>query len=226
MDIDTFAKTRCLMFLLSQENSIANQFLAELRDKNIQKDRFKFRKNLERLGELLAYEISKKLTFLPAQVPTPLGVADTNLLSQSPVLVCVMRAGLPFYQGFLHLFDSAESAFIGAFRGKANEAHDFEIEMHYTAVPDLNHKPLIIIDPMLATGKSMVSAYQALLQYGTPSVTHIAAVIGSKAGVEYVRSALPNAQLWLADLDTELNYKYYIVPGLGDAGDLAFGAKI
>ena len=214
------------MFVLTQQNSVANHFLAELRDKNQQKDRFKFRKNLERLGELLAYEISKTFIFAPTQVHTPLGIAETNFMVQNPVLACVMRAGLPFYQGFLHIFDHAESAFIGAFRGKANEMHDFEIEMHYTAIPDLNHKPLIIIDPMLATGKSIVSTYHALLKYGIPSVTHIAATIGSKAGVEYVTSELPHAQLWLANVDEELNYKYYIIPGLGDAGDLAFGEKL
>lgn len=215
------------MFILTNQNSIANHFLAELRDKNIQKDRSKFRQNLERLGEVLAYEMSKSLIFNSTEVNTPLGTAKTSLLAQSPVLVCVMRAGLPFYQGFLHIFDQSESAFIGAFRSKPNSdsEHEFEIEMHYVALPDLNNKPLIIIDPMLATGKSIVSTYHALHQYGTPSSVHIAAVIGSKDGINHVITELPNVQLWIGDIDEELNYKYYIVPGLGDAGDLAFGEK-
>lgn len=213
------------MFLLTHQNSIANHFLAELRDKSIQQDRPKFRRNLERLGELLAYELSKTLTFNPAEVITPLGTAKTHLVAQPPVLVCVMRAGLPFYQGFLNIFDQSESAFIGAFRGKPNQAHEFEIEMHYVALPELDGKPLVIIDPMLATGKSIVSTYHALLKYGTPSSVHIAAVIGSRDGINHVINELPDAKLWIGDIDEELNYKYYIVPGLGDAGDLAFGAK-
>ena len=213
------------MFVLTHQSSIANHFLAELRDKNIQKDRQKFRRNLERLGEILAYELSKTLDFSPLEVATPLGTASTHLITQFPTLVCVMRAGLPFYQGFLNIFDQSESAFIGAFRSKPNQDHDFDIEMHYVALPDLNAKPLIIIDPMLATGKSIVSTYQSLLKYGTPSAVHIAAVIGSKDGIRYITSELPNINLWIGDVDEELNHKYYIVPGLGDAGDLAFGVK-
>lgn len=214
------------MFILAQQNTIANHFLAELRDKEIQKDRPRFRQNLERLGEILAYELSKKLAFQPAKVHTPLGISPTNLLSKQPVLVCVMRAGLPFYQGFQTIFAQAESAFIGAFRGKPNADHEFEIEMHYAATPDLDGKPLIIIDPMLATGKSIVSSYDTLLRYGTPSQVHIAAVIASRAGVNHLLSAIPDASLWIGDIDEELNHKFYIVPGLGDAGDLAFGEKI
>jgi uracil phosphoribosyltransferase len=214
------------MFVLTHQNSVANHFLAELRDKNIQKDRSKFRHNLERLGEILAYELSKNLSFHSEKVVTPLGTAHTQLLVELPVLVCVMRAGLPFYQGFLTIFDQSESAFIGAFRGKPKPNHDFEIEMHYIALPDLTAKPLIIIDPMLATGKSVVSTYHALLQYGTPESVHIAAVIGSRDGIHHISKELPHANLWLGDVDEELNHKYYIIPGLGDAGDLAFGTKL
>ncbi len=214
------------MFVLTQQQTIANHFLAALRDQVVQQDRVKFRRNLERLGEVLAYEISKSLVFQPSKIHTPLGVAETDLLSQQPVLVCIMRAGLPFYQGFLSIFDEAESAFIGAFRGKPNAEHEFEIEMHYAAFPAIQGKPLILIDPMLATGKSVVSSYQALLNYGTPSELHVAAVIASRDGVNYLASMIPDAKLWIGDVDEELNHKFYIVPGLGDAGDLAFGEKI
>lgn len=214
------------MFVLTQQNTIANHFLAELRNKEVQQDRPRFRHNLERLGEILAYEVSKNLDFEPTKINTPLGVATTNLLSTQPVLVCVMRAGLPFYQGFQTIFSEAESAFIGAFRGKANAEHEFEIEMHYAAVPDLAGKPLIIIDPMLATGKSIVSSYQMLLKYGTPSHVHIVAAIASRTGINYIQSSISNSQLWIGAIDEELNHKFYIVPGLGDAGDLAFGEKM
>ncbi len=214
------------MFVLTQQNTIANHFLADLRNREVQGDRLMFRHNLERLGEILAYEISKELDFMPAKISTPLGIAKTNLLHKQPVLVCVMRAGLPFYQGFQTIFSQAESAFIGAFRGEPNADHEFEIEMHYAAIPDLTGKPLIIIDPMLATGKSIVSSYHTLLKYGTPSQVHIAAVIASRAGINHLESSLNDIQLWVGDIDEELNHKFYIVPGLGDAGDLAFGEKI
>lgn len=214
------------MFILTEQNTIANHFLAELRNKIVQKDRSRFRNNLERLGEILAYELSKTLDFQPAKINTPLGTATTNLLIKQPTLVCVMRAGLPFYQGFQTVFSEAESAFIGAFRGEPNANHEFEIEMHYAAVPNLDGKPLIIIDPMLATGKSIVSSYHSLLKYGTPSQVHIAAVIASRTGVNYLESSIPDASLWIGDIDEELNHKFYIVPGLGDAGDLAFGEKL
>ncbi|MCU0390474.1 MAG: uracil phosphoribosyltransferase [Thermoflexibacter sp.] len=214
------------MFVLTNQNSIANQFLAELRDKEIQKDRARFRRNLERIGEILAYEISKSLSYTSTNIQTPLGLAPTHLPNQDPVLVCIMRAGLPFYQGFLNIFDKSESAFIGAFRGKPHADHQFDIEMHYAAMPDLTDKPLIIIDPMLATGKSVVSSLNTLLKNHKPATIHIASVIGSREGVNYLQSQIPNAHLWIGAIDAELNYKYYIIPGLGDAGDLAFGEKI
>jgi uracil phosphoribosyltransferase len=213
------------MFVFTENNSLANQFLAELRDITIQKDSLRFRRNLERLGELMAYEISKTLTYAPAQVSTPLGVAQTQLIVQAPVLATILRAGLPMYQGFLNLFDKAESAFIGAYRGSYEPDESFDIVQGYTVTPDLNKKVLIIIDPMLATGKSIVSVYNSLLFHGKPAQIHIACVIASQKGIAYVQDHLPNCQIWAGAVDTELNHKSYIVPGLGDAGDLAFGNK-
>lgn len=214
------------MFVLSQQPSIANHFIAELRDVEIQKDSMRFRRNMERLGELLAYEISKTLAYKPAAVDTPLGKCTTSLLAIHPVLATVLRAGLPMYQGFMHYFDKAESAFIGAYRGPHKADYTFEIELGYIVTPKLTDKTLILIDPMLATGKSIVKAYQALLQYGSPAQVHIVSAIASSAGVTYVQKQLPGCNLWLGAIDEHLNNKAYIVPGLGDAGDLSFGEKI
>ena len=214
------------MFVLSQQPSIANHFIAELRDVQIQKDSMRFRRNMERLGELLAYEISKNLMYESVAIETPLGKCATNLLTSQPVLATVLRAGLPLYQGFMHYFDGAESAFIGAYRSPHKADYTFDIELSYIAAPTLEGKTLILIDPMLATGKSVVRAFQALLQFGSPAHMHVASAIASTAGVEYVQKQLPTCQLWLGDIDKDLNDKYYIVPGLGDAGDLAFGEKI
>ncbi|MCS6968519.1 MAG: uracil phosphoribosyltransferase [Cytophagales bacterium] len=214
------------MFILAQQNSLAHHFIAELRDIRIQKDSMRFRRNLERVGEILAYEISKTMSYRWCTVETPLGVAHMKELECQPVLAPVLRAGLPFYQGFLNFFDRASSAFIGAFRGPHAEDFTFEIQMHYLAAPDLKGKELILIDPMLATGKSIVAAMQSLESCGKPSQTHVAAVIASRKGIEYVQQRLPDCRIWIGDLDEELNAQYYIVPGLGDAGDLAFGTKI
>jgi uracil phosphoribosyltransferase len=214
------------MFILHQIPSVANHFLADLRDVHVQKDSMRFRKNLERIGEILAYEISKEAEFVNRSIVTPLATAETKLMKEQPVLVCILRAGLPFYQGFLNFFDEAENAFIGAYRGKADDKHDFEIEMHYATSPKIEGKTVILIDPMLATGKSLVKTYQALLKVGKPAHLHVACVIGSQAGVDYIKKELPPHQLWLGALDKDLNEKFYIVPGLGDAGDLAFGAKL
>jgi uracil phosphoribosyltransferase len=213
------------MFVFTENNSLANQFLAELRDVNIQKDSLRFRRNLERLGELMAYEISKTLAYNPAQITTPLGIAETHLITQPPVLATILRAGLPMYQGFLNLFDKAESAFIGAYRGAYEPDESFDIVQGYTVTPDLNNKVLIIIDPMLATGKSIVSVYNSLLFHGKPAQTYIACVIASQKGINYIETHIPNCKIWAGAVDTELNHKSYIVPGLGDAGDLAFGSK-
>jgi uracil phosphoribosyltransferase len=214
------------MFVLHHSPSVANQFLADMRDVHIQKDSMRFRKNLERVGEILAYEISKKMEYVHRTVHTPLGYAETKMLKEQPVLVCVLRAGLPFYQGFLNFFDEAENSFIGAYRSKPTTTHDFDIELHYLTSPNIEGKTVIIIDPMLATGRSFVKTYQALLQHGKPEKLHIAAVIASEQGLKYIQENLPPHELWVGDVDKDLNEKYYIIPGLGDAGDLAFGSKL
>ncbi|MBC7568423.1 MAG: uracil phosphoribosyltransferase [Spirosoma sp.] len=215
------------MFVFAHQPSIANQYLAELRDVAIQQDRMRFRRNLERLGELMAYEISKTLSYQNAAVQTPLGVATAQVLRKQPVLATIMRAGLPLHQGFLNYFDRAENAFAGAYRGYApGQEETFEIEMDYISSPDLSEKVLILSDPMLATGRSLEKVYHALLRYGIPAQTHIAAAIASPEGVRHVQRQLPQCHLWIGAIDDHLNELSYIVPGLGDAGDLAFGEKI
>ncbi len=215
------------MFIFAHQPSIANQYLAEIRDVTIQQDRMRFRRNLERLGELMAYEISKTLLYQNTTVQTPLGAAAAQVLRKQPVLATVMRAGLPLHQGFLNYFDRAENAFAGAYRGYApGQEEAFEIEMDYISSPDLSGKILILSDPMLATGRSLEKVYHALLRYGTPAQTHIAAAIASPEGVRHVQRQLPQCHLWLGAIDDHLNELSYIVPGLGDAGDLAFGEKL
>ena len=214
------------MFILTQQPSVANHFLAELRDVDVQQDRMKFRRNLERMGELLAYEISKSLPYRQAQVTTPLGTAQTRLLRQAPVLATILRASLPFHQGFLNIFDQADNAFIGAYRGHHIGEEDFKVEMDYITAPDLQDRTLILMDPMLATGRSIEKVYHALLRYGIPAQTHIAAVIASPEGVKYLQSRMPECRLWIGAIDEKLDPHYYIVPGLGDAGDLSFGSKV
>lgn len=213
------------MFILSDQPSIANQFLAELRDVHIQQDRLRFRKNLERLGELLAYEVSKTLSYQSRQVQTPLESTQVELPSDQVVLVAVLRAALPFYQGFLNIFDQAESGFIGAFRQEDGEK--IAVNLGYHASPNLDDKVLVLVDPMLATGTSCVTALQTLLQHGTPKAIHIVAVFAAPEGVKHLTSHLNvSYRLWLGALDEKLNSNSYIVPGLGDAGDLAFGEKL
>lgn len=214
------------MFILTENNSLANYFLCELRDEQIQKDSMRFRRNLERLGEVFAYEISKTLSFKMQEVSTQLGIKKTYQLSQEVVLVTILRAGLPLHQGLLNYFDKAENAFIGAYRGKHDEKEVFEIKMDYITSPDINGKLLIISDPMMATGKSIEKAYHAMLRYGVPTKTHIVSAIASQRGVRFIQARLPQCRLWVGDIDDELNSKSFIVPGLGDAGDLAFGGKI
>ncbi len=213
------------VFQLTAQASVANHFLAEMRHQKIQQDSLRFRRNLERLGEVLAYELSKTLLYKNATVSTPLGLAHTQLLIQQPVLAAILRAGLPLYQGFLNFFDQAESAFIGAYRGEARSDHSFDIEVHYATTPRLDDKVLILIDPMLATGKSLHLVYKRLLHFGQPRELHIVSAIASRAGVAYLEEQIPEASLWVGDIDEELNVKSYIIPGLGDAGDLAFGVK-
>jgi uracil phosphoribosyltransferase len=211
--------------ILNQQTSLINQFIAEIRDVNIQNDRMRFRKNLERIGEMMACEIAKHLEWKESNVTTPLGNAKVPVLASQPVLATILRAGLPVHQGLLNYFDKAENAFISAYR-KHSDNGTFDIHIEYLSSPTLNNKTIILSDPMLASGASMVLGYQALLKKGNPKHVHIVSVLGSAEGVEYVKNNLPaNTTLWLAAVDPELNSHKYIVPGLGDAGDLAFGEK-
>ncbi|MCX6294822.1 MAG: uracil phosphoribosyltransferase [Bacteroidetes bacterium] len=212
--------------VLGANNSIFNQFIAEIRDENIQKDSLRFRKNIERIGEIIAYEISKKLVYVDVEVNTPLGIANVSVPKEQPVVATILRAGLPLHQGVTNYFDKAENAFISAYR-RHHKDGSFDIHVEYLASPDLNGKTLILCDPMLASGASMVMSYQALLKRGMPAHTHIVSVIASSEGIEYVKKHLPESvTLWVGAVDEELTAQSYIVPGLGDAGDLAFGVKI
>ena len=209
----------------SQSNSIINQFVAELRNVEIQTDRLRFRRNLERIGELMAYEISKELDYELYEVETPLGMASVDLPSEMPILGTIMRAGLPMHQGFLNIFDNSENAFVSAYR-KHHKDGTFEINVEYVSCPSLENRVLIIVDPMLASGASMVATIEHLQEFGIPKQIHIAAAIAATDGVNYVRRLLPEAKIWAGAIDEELTAKSYIVPGLGDAGDLAFGEKL
>ncbi|MEM9884427.1 MAG: uracil phosphoribosyltransferase [Bacteroidota bacterium] len=214
-----------MTFILDQNVSVAHHFIAQLRDKDIQQDRLRFRRNMERLGELLAYEISKTLIYEDEEVETVLGIAPTKKLKYPIVLGTILRAGLPFHQGMLNYFDDAENAFISAYR-KHHKNGTFVIELEYVSCPNLEDKILILADPMLATGASMVLTAQALKRFGTPKELHIVTAIAAEAGLSHVRKELPYAKCWLGSLDAELTAKSYIVPGLGDAGDLSFGEKV
>jgi uracil phosphoribosyltransferase len=213
-----------MIFDLSKTNSIANTFIAEMRDETIQKDSMRFRKNLERLVEFFAYEISKKLTYTEVETQTPLGIAKSTILKEQPVLATILRAGLPMQQGLLNVFDKANCAFITAYR-KTKKSGDFIIQMEHISAPDLEGKTVILADPMLATGLSMVLCAKELLNRYKIEKLHIVAAIASTEGVKHVRANLPKADLWLGAIDEEMTSKSYIVPGLGDAGDLAFGVK-
>jgi uracil phosphoribosyltransferase len=212
--------------LSERENSILNQFISELRNKEVQTDSMRFRRNLERIGEIFAYEISKTLSYEENKIKTPLGESNMQLSVNKLIIASVMRAGLPLHQGFLNYFDNAENAFISAFR-KYHKDGSFDIQFGYLASPKIDDKILILSDPMLASGASMVLAYNSLLEKGTPKHTHIVSIIASKEGVEYLRKNTDSKKitLWLGAVDDELTAKAYIVPGLGDAGDLAYGAK-
>lgn len=213
--------------ILSESNSIFNQYIAEIRDEIIQKDPLRFRRNLERLGELFAYEISKTLEYKVRDVKTPLGIAKVPTLKSQPVLATILRAGLPLQQGLLNIFDQAENAFISAYR-KYDEDGEFHIEFEYLATPSLDEKVVVISDPMLASGASMEVGYHALLEKGSPDHVHLVSIISSRKGLEYVMEKITaeNVTLWIGAVDEEMTVKSYIVPGLGDAGDLAFGPKI
>jgi len=211
---------------IGNSQSILNQFIAEIRDVSIQKDRMHFRRNIERIGEVLGYELSKKLSYSKKEITTPLGVKSIFIPTNPIVLCSILRAGLPLHNGLLNYFDTAENAFISAYRKHIDETN-FEIKVEYFASPSLNNKTLLLADPMLATGGSLISTYNAILKNGTPNEIHIVAVIASKQGIEYIEKYLPQtAHLWVATIDDTLNNKGYIIPGLGDAGDLAFGKKL
>jgi|TARA_B110000971_G_scaffold3197_1_gene3270 uracil phosphoribosyltransferase len=213
------------VYNFSDYSSVYNKFLSELRDVNIQKDSMRFRKNLERIGEISAYEISKKLDKKNQITTTPLGVSGTYVPLNNLVLATILRAGLPLHNGLLKYFDSAENCFISAYR-KHTSKDDFEVEIQYMASPNLNDKVVLLSDPMLASGKSMVLAYKALLENGTPKKIHVVSVIGSQQGVDFISKNMPdNTTLWIGAIDPKMTSQSYIVPGLGDAGDLAFGIK-
>jgi uracil phosphoribosyltransferase len=216
-----------MIHVLGKQNSLLNQYIAEIRDAEIQKDSLRFRKNMERLGEIFAYEISKHLEWEDKEVITPLGDAQCKVLKHQPVIGTILRAGLPMHQGILNFFDKAENAFISAYR-KPHKNGSFTIQVEYASCPQLDDKVLILSDPMLATGGSMVLTYKELLAKGKPSHIHIVSILASAEGVEYVKMHMPSGgyTLWLGAIDDELTAKAYIVPGLGDAGDLAFGNKL
>lgn len=211
---------------LGATNSILNQFVAELRDVTIQTDSLRFRRNIERIGEILSYEISKQISYENKNVQTPLGRASLMVPSSQVVISTILRAGLPFHQGFLNYFDHAENAFVSAYR-KYKDRLNFDIHIEYIASPRLNGKTLIITDPMLATGSSMELAFQALLTKGEPDHIHVASIIASKQAIHYIKEKMPaeKTTVWVAAIDDQLDEHSYIVPGLGDAGDLAFGIK-
>lgn len=212
---------------LSANNSIFSEFLSEIRDVTIQKDSMRFRRNLERMGELMAYEISKTLEFETTETHTPLGIAKTDKLKSQPVIATILRAGLPLHIGLLNMFDKAENAFIGAYR-KHKKDNSFSIALEYLASPDLTGKTLILCDPMLASGASVLLTYNSLINHSKPAHTHIVTAIASQQGVTHLKKNLnPNeCTIWCGDIDEELTAQSYIVPGLGDAGDLAFGIKM
>lgn len=213
-----------MIYDLSKHKSIARTFIAELRDEQIQKDAMRFRKNLERLGAFFAYEISKTLKYKEIETQTPLGIATGSVLEQQPVLATILRAGLPMHQGLLSVFDQAESAFITAYR-KTKKNGDFVIQMEHISAPDLEGKTVILADPILATGLSIVLCAKELINTYQIEKLHIVSAIASTEGVKHVKANLPKADLWLGAIDEEMTSKSYIVPGLGDAGDLAYGAK-
>ena len=213
-----------MLQILNQQNSIANQFVAELRNVDVQADRMRFRRNLERIGEIMAYEISRTMEFVETEITTPLGVSNTFMLKEQPILATILRAGLPLHNGMLNYFDQADNAFISAYR-RHHKDGSFDINLEYVSSPSLENRILILCDPMLATGQSLVLTYKALMQYGKPKHTHVVAAISSKDGIAHVQASMHDVTIWTGAVDEELTSKAYIVPGLGDAGDLAYGAK-
>ncbi len=216
------------LHILSQQNTVLNKFIAQIRDRSIQQDSMRFRRNMERIGEVMAYEISREMTYRPANVETPLGEATVEMIGDEIVLATILRAGLPYHQGFLNYFDDAENAFVSAYR-KSTKDGKFTVKVEYISCGSLEGKTLLLVDPMLATGTSLVLTYEALCaKGGTPAHTHVASVIASEQGVEYAMKHMPRetTTIWVAAVDEELTSRSYIVPGIGDAGDLAYGEKL
>ena len=212
---------------LSEGNSVLNHFLGQIRNVDVQQDSMRFRRNIERIGEVMAYELSKDLHYKNVEIQTPLGIKKTTEIEDQLVLCSILRAGLPLHLGFLNYFDSAENGFVSAYRHHPNNDEFFDILVEYQAVADLENKALILIDPMLATGQSILAVFNKLMQKGQPKEIHIAVIIAAPEGIAYLEEHLPDScHLWVATLDEKLNDKKYIVPGLGDAGDLAFGNKL
>tara|TARA_B000000532_G_C18876401_1_gene410840 strand:+ start:1370 stop:2023 length:654 start_codon:yes stop_codon:yes gene_type:complete len=211
---------------LGNQNSIFNHFISEIRNIEVQNDSMRFRRNLERIGEIFSYEISKKMEYSNTKITTPLGISRENLISEKPVLATILRAGLPLHQGFLNYFDSSDNAFISAYR-KNKKGGDFEIKIEYMSSPQITGKIIILCDPMLASGSSMILAMRSLLSKGRPKHIHIASVIASSEGIKYLKENIPvqNCTLWVGAIDEEMTSQSYIVPGLGDAGDLSYGKK-
>ena len=216
------------LHILSKQDTVLNKFIAQIRDKSVQKDSMRFRRNLERIEEITAYEISKELAYSPRVVETPLGEAEVGLIDDQVVVATILRAGLPYHQGFLNYFDDAENAFVSAYR-KSTKDGKFTVKVEYISCGDLEDKVLLLVDPMLATGTSLALTYNALCEKGgTPAHTHVASVIASEQGIDYVSKNMPRqaTTIWAAAVDEELTSRSYIVPGIGDAGDLAYGEKI
>ena len=213
--------------ILSENNSVLNHFLGQIRNVNVHNDSMRFRRNIERIGEIMAYELSKKLHYSDIEIQTPLGIKKTTEIKDQLVLCSILRAGIPLHMGFLNYFDSAENGFVSTYRHHPNNDAYFEIKVEYQAIADINNKNLLLIDPMLATGQSIVAVFNRLMERGTPKEIHIVVTIAAPEGIAYLEKHLPhNCHLWIAALDEKLDEKSYIVPGLGDAGDLAFGEKL
>lgn len=215
------------IFHLLNQNTIANKFISQLRDVTIQKDSMRFRRNIERIGEILGYELSKTLAYEPLEIQSPLGIATINQPSDELVICSILRAGIPLHMGLLNYFDQAQNSFISAYRHHPNQDENFEIKVEYIASPNIDGKILVLADPMLATGQSFVNVYNAIMKVGTPKEIHIVSVIAAQEGIDYLATELPeNTKMWVGTIDPNLDKYGYIVPGLGDAGDLCFGEKM
>jgi len=216
-----------MVYELVKQHSVASHFLAELRNVEVQGDPMRFRRNLERVGEVIALELSRTLEYEDKEVTTPLGVATVHALKEQPVLATILRAGLPMHQGMLNYFDRADSAFVSAYRKHRKGTDSFDIEVEYLSSPSLEDRVVVLCDPMLATGQSMVLVYRALLRLGKPKSIHVVAAIASSEGLEYAKLHMPaGTRFWIGAIDEEMTAQAYIVPGLGDAGDLAYGEKL